>query len=86
VLGSRYLAGLTPNRRPSSHLLLIGWCFDLRCTRLICGGIAKIRGWRRGCCSADGTASGTDVGASARMVCCRGLNRSSAFWRARLIL
>jgi hypothetical protein len=28
VLGSGYLAGL----RASPHLLLIGWCFDLRCT------------------------------------------------------
>ena len=33
VLGSGYLAGLTPDRRPSPYLLLIGWCFDLRCTR-----------------------------------------------------
>src|SRR3984893_12458399 len=33
VLGSGYLAGLTPDRRPSPHLLLIGWFFDLRCTR-----------------------------------------------------
>jgi hypothetical protein len=32
VLGSGYLAGLTPDRRPSPHLLLIGWFFDLRCT------------------------------------------------------
>jgi hypothetical protein len=33
VLGSRYLAGLMPDRRPLPYLLLIGWCFDLRCTR-----------------------------------------------------
>jgi len=33
VLGSRYLAGLMPDRRPSPYLLLIGWYFDLRCTR-----------------------------------------------------
>jgi len=33
VLGSGYLAGLMPDRRPSPHLLLIGWFFDLRCTR-----------------------------------------------------
>jgi hypothetical protein len=32
VLGSRYLAGLMPDRRPPPYLLLIGWCFDLRCT------------------------------------------------------
>jgi hypothetical protein len=33
VLGSGYLVGLTPDHRPSPHLLLllIGWCFDLRC-------------------------------------------------------
>jgi hypothetical protein len=30
VLGSGYLAGLTPDRRPSRHLLLIGGCFDFR--------------------------------------------------------
>jgi hypothetical protein len=33
VLGSGYLADLTPDRRPSPYLLLIGWCFDIRCTR-----------------------------------------------------
>ena len=32
VLGSGYLAGLTPDCRPSPDLLLIGRCFDLRCT------------------------------------------------------
>jgi hypothetical protein len=33
VLGSGYLAGLTPDRRPSPYLLLIGWYFNLRCSR-----------------------------------------------------
>ena len=33
VLGSRYLAGVLPDRRPSSYLLLLGGWFDLRCTR-----------------------------------------------------
>jgi hypothetical protein len=32
VLGSGHLTDLTPDRRPSPHLLPIGWCFDLRCT------------------------------------------------------
>jgi len=32
VLGSGYLAGLMPDCRPSPYLLLIGRCFDLRCT------------------------------------------------------
>jgi hypothetical protein len=30
VLGSGYLASLTPDRRPSPYLLLNGFCFDLR--------------------------------------------------------
>jgi hypothetical protein len=33
VLGSGYLAGLTPDCRPSPYLLLIGWCFVPLCTR-----------------------------------------------------
>jgi hypothetical protein len=33
VLGSRYLAGLAPDRRPLPYLLLISWYFDVRCTR-----------------------------------------------------
>ena len=32
VLGSGYLAGLMPDCRPSPYLLLIGRCFDFRCT------------------------------------------------------
>jgi hypothetical protein len=33
MLGSRYLAGILPDRGPSPYLLLIGGCVDLRCTR-----------------------------------------------------
>jgi hypothetical protein len=49
------------------------------------GGIAKIRGCRRGCRSADEASFGADIGTSVRAACCFGLNRSSAFWRALLI-
>jgi hypothetical protein len=47
------------------------------------GGIRKMRGWRRGGCSADdGIEFSAAAVASAGPDCGRGLNRSSAFRRA----
>ena len=83
-LGDRYPAGLTPDRRRSPL------CFGVAAGSTFAvsigtGGIAKIRGCRRGWCSADGASFGADVGTSTRAGCCFGLNKSSAFWRVLLI-
>ena len=68
VLGSRYLAGLTPGHR----LCRIGFGSAGASTLAVligrCGAIAKTRGWRRGWCSAEGAEAGP-VGTSGRMVC-----------------
>src|SRR5271169_2987017 len=48
------------------------------------GWIVKMRGCRRGCSPADKTVFEAVTDMSARVVCCFGLNRSSAAWRALL--
>ena len=86
-LGYRYLAGLVLGGRLSPYLLRFRSRFYRSTFAVLIGttgGIAKIRGCRRGWCSADEASFGADVGASAPVVCCFGLNRSSASWRALL--
>jgi len=84
-LGGRYLAGLAPDRCYSPYLLRCRSRFGLRCI-LRHHQRAREDTWLpSGWCSAEGASFGADVGTPARVSCCVGLNRSSAFWRVLLI-
>jgi len=61
-----------------------GWAGDSTSGAFLgtAGGTLKIRGWRRGCDSVDGTEFSAGATASTGLCCGLGLNRSSAFFRA----
>ena len=68
-MGGRDLTVLTLDHGVAPDRVRVGgaWTFAMIIGR--CGGIAKMRGSRRGWCSVDDATSGPDVGASALEVC-----------------